>query len=58
MYGRGRPFRPGRGRGFGFGGGWFLPFTVGALTGAALTPYRPYYPYYPPYPPYPYPYYY
>jgi hypothetical protein len=75
MFGGGRAFRPGIGGGFrpgfrpgfggGFGGGFgrrnnfFLPFTLGAVTGAALTPgYRPY-PYYPYYPyPYPYPYYY
>ncbi len=63
MYGVGR--RPGWGRpGFGFGGGWGrpgfggfgVPFAIGALTGAALSPgYRPYpYPYYAPYPYYPY----
>ncbi len=49
---RWRSFSPGLGRGFG-GGGFFLPFTLGALSGAFLTPsYRPfpyYYPYYYPY---------
>ncbi|HHT38242.1 MAG TPA: hypothetical protein GXZ95_02365 [Mollicutes bacterium] len=57
MYGRGRPFfRPSRRFGFGFGRqNFFVPFTLGALTGAALTPpFRPFYPYaY-----YPYPYFY
>ncbi len=45
-------FNPGFRRGF--RGNWLFPFTVGALTGAILTPpYRPYYPYRPyPYPPY------
>jgi len=59
MFGAGRPFRPGRRSGFGYrrGGNFFLPFTLGALTGAVLTPpYRPYYNQYQPYYPYPYPY--
>lgn len=58
MFGSGRPYRYGRRRrGFGFSGGFFLPFTIGALAGAALRP--PFSQYYPPYysPYYPYPYY-
>ena len=60
MFGAGRPFRPGRRPGYGFRrNNFFLPFTLGALTGAILTPpYRPYYYPYQPYYPYQYPYYY
>lgn len=57
MFGVGRrSFYPGFNYGRGFSGsGFFLPFTLGAITGTILRP--PYYPYYPPYPYYPYYYY-
>lgn len=60
MFGFGqRPFFQGprfrQGFGSGFGGGFIIPFTLGALTGSVF---RPPYSYYYPYPYYPYyPYY-
>lgn len=56
MYGIGRMGwgRPGYGRGWGFGGGFGLPFLLGATTGLLVNPYYRQYPYNPYYPYYPY----